>query len=128
MTAANSSTQLPHVAAASDVMTSLARELEQMRALGLQLEASICQLAVAAPQQSEWLSDVQQLDLLLQQMAALRDFLTALSATEGAEVKLDLAVALERITLHDVRARLSGVCTAEQKEDEFVMFDKAGAS
>lgn len=111
----------------SELLTNLAQELERMRALGMRVELSMCQMAVSASAEGEWMEDVQQLDLLLQQAAALRDFASTLARAQGADVKIDAEAALAQITLGDVRQRLAGE-TATESDDGLMFFDGSGSS
>lgn len=92
----------------ADVFVALADELERARAMGLRVEGAICAIAVRAAIDSAVVAELQQLDAVLQHIAALRDFAGELGRQSGAGGKISLATALERITLADVRARLSG--------------------
>jgi len=106
-------------------MSSVADELDRMRALGLRIEASLCDLAGGVAEQGEWLEDLQQFDLLLQQMAALRDFLGALASAEGAQTPLDVTAAANQLLLHDLRSRLLGQSAVAPASD-FLFFEENG--
>lgn len=117
----------PLTLSASELLTNLAQELERMRVLGMRIELSMCQMAVSASSEGEWMEDVQQLDLLLQQAAALRDFTSALARAQGADAQIDAESALAQITLGDVRQRLAGE-TAAESDDGLMFFDGSGTS
>lgn len=91
-----------------DVFSLLADELERARTLGLRVEGAICAIAVRSSIDGAVVAELQQLDAVLQHIAALRDFAaeTARHVQDGAEVATQSALA--RITLGDVRARLAG--------------------
>lgn len=91
-----------------EVLSLLADELERARTLGLRVEGAICAIAVRSSIDGAVVAELQQLDAVLQHIAALRDFVaeTARLAQDGAEVATQSALA--RITLGDVRARLAG--------------------
>lgn len=114
---------------APQLMTTLAGELERMREIGTRIEISLCQLASSAADQGEWLDDVQQLDLLLQQLAALRDFVGAAACAEGAaQASFAMGEALDQVLLHDLRARLSGEQAEAQESGDLMLFDGDCAS
>ncbi|HYD88812.1 MAG TPA: hypothetical protein VEA80_15160 [Vitreimonas sp.] len=102
---------------AGRIMSSVADELDRMRSLGLQIETSLCELAGGVAEQGVWLEDLQQFDLILQQLAALRDFLTTAAATQGADAPIDIADAADKLTLHDLRLRLLGQDAGERHRD-----------
>jgi hypothetical protein len=91
-----------------DVFSLLADELERARTLGLRVEGAICAIAVRSSIDGAVVAELQQLDAVLQHIAALRDFVaeTARQVQDGSEVATQSALA--RITLGDVRARLAG--------------------
>ncbi|MEQ1617095.1 MAG: hypothetical protein ABL883_01975 [Terricaulis sp.] len=91
-----------------DVFSLLADELERARTLGLRVEGAICAIAVRSSIDGAVVAELQQLDAVLQHIAALRDF--AAEAARQAQVDQSIATqsALARITLGDVRSRLSG--------------------
>ena len=96
-----------------DVLETLAGELEQLRCLGLRVEGAICQIVVRAAIDPAVVAELQQLDMVLQQLGALRSY-TAQVAQE-CEAKGDISVraALDQVTLAELRARLAG----QQEED-----------
>lgn len=96
------------LAPVADVFSVLAEELERARALGLRVEGAICAIAVRSSIDGAVVSELQQLDAVLQHMAALRDFAAEVARGAGAGGAVPTRSALERITLGDVRARLSG--------------------
>lgn len=81
-------------------------ELERLRLIGLEIEQSLCNAADGWSIDDQRVRDLQQLDYLLQHLAALRDFLGALSAPVAARV--DLKAPLSRVPLEALRARLGG--------------------
>lgn len=96
-----------------DVLETLADELEQLRCLGLRVENAICQIVVRAAIDPAVVAELQQLDMVLQQLGALRSY-TAQVAQE-CDTKGDISVraALDQVTLAELRARLAG----QQEED-----------
>ncbi len=96
-----------------EVLETLAGELEQLRCLGLRVENAICQIVVRAAIDPAVVAELQQLDMVLQQLGALRSY-TAQVAQE-CEAKGDISVraALDQVTLAELRARLAG----QQEED-----------
>lgn len=96
-----------------DVLETLADELEQLRCLGLRVENAICQIVVRAAIDPAVVAELQQLDMVLQQLGALRSY-TAQVAQE-CDTKGDISVhaALGQVTLAELRARLAG----QQEED-----------
>lgn len=96
------------VAAVSDVLSLLAGELEHVRVLGARVEVAICEIAVRSSIDGRIVSELQHLDAILQHIAALRDFVSELSARCDVAHGVATDTALARITLAEVRARLSG--------------------
>jgi hypothetical protein len=92
----------------SGVLLGIASELERVRQLGWRVERATCGLAVLPGAALETLRELQNLDAMLQQLAALRDFLVALSGVQGRLPLTEVTSALERITLSDLQARLAG--------------------
>jgi len=90
-----------------DVFSALGEELERARSLGLRVEGAICAIAVRSSIDGAVVSELQQLDTVLQHIAALRDFVTEL-ARQGAPASVATASALDRVTLAEVRTRLGG--------------------
>ncbi|ANP45672.1 hypothetical protein [Candidatus Viadribacter manganicus] len=91
-----------------EVCALLANELERIRVLGLRIEGAICAVAVQANVDERVVSELQNLDAMLQQIAALRDYTGELSRLAPVAARIGVAEALARITLGDVRARLAG--------------------
>jgi hypothetical protein len=97
----------PDAQPVSDVLANLAAEIARARDIGLRVEGAICAIAVRCPIEPQMIQELQQLDAMLQQLAALGDFAAALSGQRAAG-NLATAAALDRITLGDVRMRLAG--------------------
>lgn len=91
-----------------DILLAVARELERVRSLGWRIEKAVCMLAVQAGVDDKIIGELQQLDAMQQQVAALHDFLLALSGAQLQPALLPVSAALERVTLSDVKERLSG--------------------
>jgi hypothetical protein len=91
-----------------DVFTSLAEELERARSLGLRVEGAICAIAVRSSIDNDVVIELQQLDAVLQHIAALRDFVGELARQADDPGAVATASALERVTLAEVRTRLGG--------------------
>lgn len=100
----------------ADVFVALAAELECVRALGLRVEGAICAIAVRSAIDGAVVAELQQLDAVLQHIAALRDFAGELSRQCDGAPKISLTAALDRITLAEVRARLSGEPEGDAEE------------
>lgn len=111
----SSATSKPLVSQA-DVFVALADELERARTLGLRVEGAICAIAVRAAIDSAVIAELQQLDAVLQHLAALRDFVGELARQADGARKISLVSALDRITLADVHARLAGDCDSGPDE------------
>jgi hypothetical protein len=92
----------------SEVLVAVAAELELVRSLGWRIERAVCVLAVRAGAADEIIGELQNMDAMLQQIAALHDFLLTLSGTQGQPALLSVSAALQRLTLRDVKARLVG--------------------
>jgi|CXWL01.1.fsa_nt_gi predicted TIM-barrel fold metal-dependent hydrolase len=97
--------------AAPELCRAIASEIEIARAMGLRLESSLCILTAKLGLDAERVRDLQELDLILQHLAALRDLLTMVSAQIDPSLSVSIAEALDRVTLGDVRARLSRTAT-----------------
>lgn len=103
------------------VLSSLAEELERTRTLGLRVEGAICAIAVRSAIDGSVVSELQQLDAVLQQIAALRDYVSQLAAHCDPGYEVETSSALDRITLAEVRARLGGVTFEDESEDGWEM-------
>lgn len=99
-----------------DVLVMLADELERARTLGLRVEGAICAIAVRAAIDSSVIAELQQLDAVLQHIAALRDFAGEVSRTCDGALAVDVTGALDRVTLAEVRTRLAGGGNEEDAE------------
>jgi hypothetical protein len=86
----------------------LAEELERARSLGLRIEGAICAIAVRSEIDGALVSELQHLDAVIQHVAALRDYAVELSRQCDRSHAVPTETALERITLGDVRRRLTG--------------------
>jgi hypothetical protein len=93
----------------SEALASVADELERARVLGLRVEQAACAIALQGSLDTGVVASLQQLDALIQQIAALRDYLAHVGAACDPSIAVDIGPALARITLEDVRIRLSGV-------------------
>lgn len=101
-----------------DVFAALADELERARSLGLRVEGAICAIAVRSSIDSAVVSELQQLDAVLQHIAALRDFAAELAKRGAGADGVAVASALDRVTLGEVRARLAGRVLDDCESDE----------
>lgn len=106
---------------ARQVFLSLAEELEHARILGLRVETAICAIAVRTSIDSGIVSELQQLDAVLQRIAALRDFAAEVSRQCGEEQRVPTASALARVTLGEVRARLAGGAVDDDSDEAWEM-------
>lgn len=104
-----------------DVFLMVAEELERARALGLRIEGAICAIAVRSQIDGALVSELQHLDAVLQHMAALRDYAAELSRRCDRTQSVPIDTALDRITLGDVRARLSGRSGEDSPDDVWEM-------
>ncbi len=100
----------------TDTLLSVADELERTRALGLRVEQAVIALAVNSSVDVSVVAELQNFDAVLQQIAALRDFLAQLSAGCASSAVVDLTPALARVTLEDVKTRLAGAYANEMDE------------
>jgi hypothetical protein len=91
----------------ADVLTTLGQELERIRVLGLRVEQTICAIAVRSSLDTALIAELQHLDAVLQHVAALRDFSEQVALQCDDRAPVDIAEALGRVTLADVRARLA---------------------
>ena len=101
-----------------DVFSSLAEELERARSLGLRVEGAICAIAVRSSIDNAVVCELQQLDAVLQHIAALRDFVAELARQGGTLGSAATASALDRVTLAEVRTRLGGRYLDGENPDE----------
>jgi hypothetical protein len=101
-----------------DMLYALAEELERARVLGLRVEGAICAIAVRSSLDGAVVGELQQLDAVLQHIAALRDFVGELARQGGELGALDTAHALDRVTLAEVRTRLGGTYLNGDSPDE----------
>ncbi len=92
----------------SRVLTDIAAELERARAIGMRVERAACLLALKFGADAELVHDLQQLDEMLQHVAAMRDLLEALSHMHAELPAHGVAAAIDRISLSAVRSRLRG--------------------
>lgn len=97
----------PSAISVADVLTTLGQELERIRVLGLRVEQTICAIAVRSSLDTALIAELQHLDAVLQHVAALRDFSEQVALQCDDQAPVDIAEALERVTLADVRARLA---------------------
>ena len=102
-----------------DVFAALAEELERARILGLRVEGAICAIAVHSSLDDGIVSELQQLDHVIQHVAALRDFAAEVSnECDGVEA-VTLERALGRIRLAEVRTRLAGASAIDPPDEEW---------
>jgi hypothetical protein len=99
----------------------LPEELEHARALGLRVEGAICAIAVRAAIDASVITELQQLDAVLQHLGALRDFAGEVARACDSEGAIDMSAALDRVTLADVRARWAGACDDERGAEQWEM-------
>ena len=110
-----------HMAPLAEVLASVAEELEHARILGLRVEGAICGIAVRSSIDGQVVSELQQLDAALQHIAALRDYLGEVARIVEPRLQVDTAMALERVTLGEVRRRLSGGYLNDDPNDVWEM-------
>lgn len=91
-----------------DVFAALAEELERARVTGLRVEGAICAMAIRSSLDGSVVSELQQLDAVLQHIAALRDFAAELARQGDPTHRVATAAAIDRVTLGEVRVRLGG--------------------
>jgi hypothetical protein len=106
--------------AISDVLLSVADELERVRVLGLRIERTVIGLAMSPGVDASVIGELQQLDAILQQIAGLRDYAANIAKGCDAGHGVDPATALACVTLEDMRQRLAGVAP-EDAEDGWEM-------
>ena len=93
------------------VFRNAALELELARQVGMRIEQSLCGAADAWAVDSGRFRDLQELDGLIQRLAALRDLFATIGAAQR-DLHLAFEAALERVPLEEMRARLSGAISA----------------
>ncbi len=104
-----------------DVFSGLAEELERARSLGLRVEGAICAIAIRSSIDASIVSELQQLDAILQHIAALRDFAAEMANQSDSTCKVVVAAALDRITLGEVRIRLGGTYLQDDPNETWEM-------
>ena len=86
----------------------LGGELSAVRAMGLRLEDQLVALTARLGLEAERVRDLQEFDLLLQHIDALRSLMDALSVAHADADGIDLEAAAGCITLGEVRQRVLG--------------------
>jgi hypothetical protein len=104
-----------------DVFSALAEELERARSLGLRVEGAICAIAIRSSIDSAVVSELQQLDAVLQHIAALRDFAAELARNADPSHAVAASTAIDRITLGEVRQRLAGSYLRDDPDESWEM-------
>ncbi len=104
-----------------DVLSALAEELERVRSLGLRVEGAICAIAIRSSIDSSVVSELQQLDAVLQHIAALRDFAAELARKADPSHVVAASTAIDRITLSEVRQRLGGSYLRDDPDESWEM-------
>jgi hypothetical protein len=99
-----------------DLCRRLALELETLRQIGMRLEQCAC--AGEGGLDIARVRELQQFDILLQHLAALRDFLTKLPDFVSVDMVVDATAALNRVLLADLRQRLAGAPVVDRDDDE----------
>lgn len=112
---------------ASSIFEGIAAELERVRALGFHVEGSICRLAGPIGLQAEFVEDLQQFDLMLQQIAALRDLMAGLARLPGAEALMEIGHVIDAVTLKDLKSRLMGELVVADGSGDVDFFESDAA-
>jgi hypothetical protein len=76
--------------------------------MAARLELSLCVMTATGDLDDERVRDLQQLDLMHQHLAALRDFLNEVSRHATENDRVNLMSALDRVLLSELRGRLAG--------------------
>ena len=92
-----------------EVLAAAATELQHAYERGLVLENAILGMMKRIPNGAADAAELQHLDLVLQHVHAVSDFLGALAQSGGNLGAVTVTDALARVKLADVRDRLSGV-------------------
>jgi hypothetical protein len=92
-----------------EVLAAAATELQHAYERGLVLENAILGMMKRIPDGAADAAELQHLDLVLQHVHAVSDFLGALAQSGGNLGAVTVTDALARVKLADVRDRLSGV-------------------
>ncbi|MBI1251536.1 MAG: hypothetical protein GC189_08700 [Alphaproteobacteria bacterium] len=104
------------------LLDTLASELEVVRSLGERVESAICAAQRHTHSDAQTVEDLQQIDLMLQQLSALRDFLKAVASTGALDSHVQIAAGLARITLAEMKSRLSGASVSGAAPGELDMW------
>ncbi|WP_395646727.1 hypothetical protein [Terricaulis sp.] len=112
----------------STLFEGCAAELERMRTIGMRVENSICTLAGPLGLSGEYIEDLQQMDFLLQQLAAIRDILAGMARQPGADALLDVAAVIDTIGLKDLKTRLLGELVVADASGGVDFFDDSEAA
>lgn len=100
--------QAAHVVNLADTLSAVVEELERVRVLALRVEHAICAITTQSGDIDDaFVTELQHLDAALQHVTVLRDFVEQISIRCDDQAEVDIAEALQRISLADVRARLS---------------------
>ncbi len=91
-----------------EICRRVALEIELVRNMAARLELSLCAMTAGVGIDEERVRDLQQLDVMQQHLAALRDFLSELSMLPAARGPIELVSALDRVLIDDLRRRLEG--------------------
>jgi hypothetical protein len=86
----------------------VALEIELVRNMAARLELSLCVMTASGSIDEERVRDLQQIDLMQQHLAALRDFLGELSKLPNVRGPIELVSALDRVLIDDLKRRLEG--------------------
>ncbi len=97
MTARKPAPQPEPLTPVRDVFASLSEELERARSLGLRVEGAICAIAIRSSIDASVVSELQQLDAVLQHIAALRDYAAELARRGDPDHSISTSTALDRI-------------------------------
>ena len=96
----------------ADVLDAVASEAAIARERFERLQAVMGDLVAACPpeRQAEAMADVQLVDALAQHLEALATFAGELARRAGVDGQLQVKAALDRVTLAEVRSRLTRLC------------------
>ncbi len=84
----------------------LALELDALSEMGARIERSVCSGVLTGSLDDECVREMQQLDQLLQQIAALRGFVAVVGDEQMGETRISINAALGMVPLAQMKARL----------------------
>lgn len=102
----------------ADVLLSISAEIERVEELARRIERSLCDAASDGEIESRSPAELQELDMVIQSLAAIREFASVTAQASTLSARLDIEPALQLMRLAGMRARLSGSIGEEMESGE----------